>query len=368
MGTLGLSQHAVRKGLAALIERGLVEKRPRAAYYMREPGRADAGEQLVVLAPNYRAGHPAWLNLVTEAVAEAFDPARFLVSCVYYDPTRFERVARQLEPHGIRGALLVSHRDVTEAAVRQLLERGIELVGLDSHPALRKLGIAAFTQRRSIVVQDLIDGLVARGHHELRLVEYTYPKHRNSLAGYDALTRHFGARAAGEMVVHLPNKQSAIDFEPLEELFQGCNLPTAAIVPDECVALEMFRRCQRHGIRVPEDLSLAACHDLMPEAHPVPLTAGETVRSFKLSVGYAVRHLAALLAGERPAPVHVNFEREVIWRESVAERAPANAHQSCAADGSGHLPPIHPVNSAAPFESVEPVQEGVRDESTDTLH
>lgn len=314
---IGVSHHLVRQGLDDLVRRQRIEKRPRVGYYLRDRNADRPRRKLAVLVPGGTA--PAWTAAVLETIARTLDPAQYLVGCFCYDPDRFEQTAQAIRGHGIEGVLIKPHRRIPLPALEQLQAQGVRIVGL--HEAFwENTGIATFSCNRMGVLKKLVDGLIERGARRILTIDYTYPAAGNAYAAHEALLRHFRADEVSEMVLRLPNEHCRVDLEPLDEVVQPGALPEALIAPDEFIASQVFRRCAQLGIRVPDDLSLAACHDLTPHAHPVPLTAGESTRALAQTVQYAARHLAGMVDGEPHEPVHLEFVSKVIWRQSVAAR------------------------------------------------
>src|SRR5206468_2158804 len=75
---------------------------------------------------------------------------------------------------------------------------------------------------------------------------------------------------------------------------------TAVIVPDETIALEVFRQCYARGLRIPQDVAIASVMDHAPHLHPVPLTAVNGAKLMNDMAVVAAKELARLLDGAEP--------------------------------------------------------------------
>src|SRR5699024_720762 len=107
----------------------------------------------------------------------------------------------------------------------------------------------------------------------------------------------------------------------MDELFSLDPAPTAAIVGDEVAANELFRRCYKRNIRVPEDLSMVALSDSAPHTHPVELSAPDSVRWIHDLSSQAGIHLQKLIDGEAPPCTSTLMAPPIQWRESVVDQS-----------------------------------------------
>lgn len=322
-GLLGINHLTVRRGLAQLVTEGVIVKRRNVGNFVVEGGQ---NASLALVIPSYLhadvGGHP-WTGCVLSGACSSLDPMRHSLSTLYYSSDRlWDDVGRALTNAGVRGILLVPDSSVTADQVRQLLAREIRVVSLHGSPQLAVLSLPTVQPDHAMALVQLVHGLHERGHRRVRVAAYTSNPMRHTLL--TTLRIALEQTAIGdpdEVLLDLPNardvplKQS---YRVFEEALEANVRPTAIVVPDEFAAAELFQTCYRMGIRVPDDLSIAALSDLTPHAHAVPLTAPDSVTVARLTGQIAASRLTAQLQNDDTQQGQTLLRNDVIWRTSVA--------------------------------------------------
>jgi DNA-binding LacI/PurR family transcriptional regulator len=313
---MGMNHQTVRRALAELVEEGLIVKRPRMGTFVRDGGSTTS---VAAVFPRWfldKSVRPAAAGVELEWIIESLDSPVYAVSVLSYRPDRFwDDAGQAILARGIRGILLWESIQIPAEAIGRLLDAGVQIVALTHHAHLSGLGFSSYMLDQGPVLAELLQGLVERGHRRIVVVRFSTPATPTLNSVIEEAADRLGLGEGRELSLWLPNARQ-LDYAPLETLFE--RRPTAVIAPDECVAAEIFRRCYRRGVRIGEDLSLAARQDLTPRAHPVPLTAPDTEHWSRQTARRAGEHLRRLLEGERLERVEVRLSGPVRWTRSVA--------------------------------------------------
>lgn len=312
----GMNSRTVRKALQELEEEGIVEKRARVGNFVRDIRKV---EGIGVVFPSYFLGENQqhiMTGLVLNGVNDALDARRYALNSYSYRPGYFwEDVGVLLGARKVRGVVLLGNWKIKAEEVRRVLDGGTEVVLLSSHWALLDLGLSAFYNNGRTILSQLLGGLLERGHQDIVVVRYSHP--RSGRRMLLELQERYGLEENEDMLVTVPNADNAADYSVLDQIFERRRMPTAVVAPDEVVAGHLFRACYKRGIRVPEDMSLVASSDLTPHAHPVPLTAPETIKNHQWLAKRAMEQLLAQIDGSGSRGVCVSKSGDVHWRESV---------------------------------------------------
>ncbi|NHT17421.1 LacI family DNA-binding transcriptional regulator [Cellulomonas sp. IC4_254] len=105
-----------------------------------------------------------------------------------------------------------------------------------------------------------------------------------------------------------------------DELLELPEPPTAVFAASDSIALGVLASAQRHGLRVPQDLSVVGFDDSSAAASSAPPLT--TVRQPVVEMGrVALRTLLQLARGERVDSHHVQLSTALVVRESTAPPA-----------------------------------------------
>lgn len=278
-----MNARTVRRGLAELEAEGVIEKRPRAGNFVRAAARRELTATVAVVFPSYfrddHGSHPTVGSLLT-GVSEVFDQRDYPLSTYWYGPGRFWIDAGQaIVESGAAGLLLYPHGSLVREDIERLRAEQIQiaLLAQSSCRFLEDLPIPGVEQDRISALTQLMDRLLEAGHRRIAVGCYTSVYDREMVM---AVLRRYRQKVPGlgqmrDLVFDIHNEDH-VDLSILPQLLERHPRPTALLVPDEVVAGEVFRLCYRLGIRVPDDLSLAAIMDGTAGAHPVPLIAART--------------------------------------------------------------------------------------------
>ncbi|MDT5040790.1 MAG: LacI family transcriptional regulator [Actinoplanes sp.] len=160
--------------------------------------------------------------------------------------------------------------------------------------------------------------LTSLGHRRIALI--TGPRtllcSRARLDGYRAALEEAGL-TVDEGLIRQGDFIHESGFAAATELLALPQPPTAVFACNDAMALGVFEAARRHGLRIPEDLSVVGFDDL-PESRwsPPPLT---TIRQPLAEMGaLAARTALRLAQGEITGLPRVELATELITRESTA--------------------------------------------------
>jgi DNA-binding LacI/PurR family transcriptional regulator len=230
------------------------------------------------------------------------------------DPERERKVVQAFAERRVDGIIVTSSR-VGALYLPMLSEMQVPIVLVnDQHPGafVHSVMIANFAGLHAATQHVL--GL---GHRRIAYLgdQFGYQSDAERLAGYQAALEEAGIPAAAELVVHGDGKAEGA-MAAAERLLALVEPPTAVCCYNDMSALGAMRQIRMHGLRVPDDVSVAGFDDLFFAGYiEPPLT---TVRQPMRRMGQlAMESLFRLMSGEESVP-QIKVEAELIVRESTA--------------------------------------------------
>ena len=320
---LGFNHLTVRRGLAKLVDEGVIEKRPHVGNFVSDNPRV---APLALLLPEYLhanlAAHP-WTGLITSGACSSLDPMQFSLSTLYYTSNRlWEDTGRAMVNAGVKGALLAPDSSVQPEHVRRLLDQGIQVVALQDSAHLAVLGLPVVQPDFEVTLAQLIHGLAERGHRHIKVAMYDCnPLRESLLTTLRIVLRQTGLGSLEDVLLNLDNRSGVSlpeTYSAMGRVLESHDRPTAIVVPDEFAAADLFQTCYRLNLRVPRDLSVAAVLDSTPHVYPVPLTAPDSVQVARLVGKLAVSQLTSLIENGLSLQRQTLLRNEIVWRDSVA--------------------------------------------------
>jgi DNA-binding LacI/PurR family transcriptional regulator len=165
--------------------------------------------------------------------------------------------------------------------------------------------------------RQVVGHLIALGHRRIAYIgdRFGYGSDSERFSGYRAALDEAGIPFDPSLVVHGDGRVEG-GGPSMELLLAARERPTGVFCYNDMTAIGALKAIRAHGLRVPDDISLAGFDDL-PLAQYVepPLT---TVRQPKHEMGrLAMQVLLKMLAHER-AEQSIRVSGELIVRESTA--------------------------------------------------
>jgi DNA-binding LacI/PurR family transcriptional regulator len=230
------------------------------------------------------------------------------------DPERERSVVRTFAERRVDGIIVTSSR-VGALYLPLLAEMMVPIVLVnDQHPG-------AFVH--SVMIRNLEGSRAAAGHLtglRHRRIAYIgdqlgYQSDAERLAGYQEALKAARIPFSPELLVYGDGKPEAA-LRAMDRLLALKHPPTAVCCYNDMSALGAMRSIRMHGLRVPEDISVAGFDDLFFASYTQPPLT--TVRQPMRRMGeLAMESLFKLMSGDA-SEIRIKVEAELIVRESTA--------------------------------------------------
>jgi len=238
---------------------------------------------------------------------------RMLIGDTRYSPAEEENLLRAYLEHSPDG-ILITGLDQTPATRQLLSKSGIPVVYMMELAAAAPyaVGFSQFEAGRAITRH-----LLERGYRRIGFLGAQLdPRVMERLAGYRAALQEAGLPyPAGEIFDPTPSS-IGLGAQLLGQLRRQAPDCDAVFCCNDDLAHGLLFECQRHGIRVPQQLAVAGFNDLAASAWVYP--ALTTIATPRYDVGHAAAAmLLQLMKGETPVPARVDVGFSLVARESA---------------------------------------------------
>lgn len=320
----------VREGLAELVLEGVIEKRPRVGNFLKPASKPLLTKTVVLLLPSYMLEedrqHPG-TALLLRGMREELSLDDWAINIMAYEQHQLDDTIDQLVARGVDGVLFWPSQDNPEDQVKRLLGCGFPVVMLNRGPLWPDL--AAHTV--DINIKSLVEGawkhLDALGHRDIlnirHIVDRWSPCEKAAEVWFESLG---GGRVVRTVLVRDVVFASQYS-EMIDGLFQLSPLPSAVIVWDEFMAIELMKACQRRGVRVPEDFSVVAIYNQTPHVFQPPLSSPNSCQLMMRLANEACRVICDQNQGAIKTPTTISMVGEYRWTDSVRAVQPSSNPQ-----------------------------------------
>lgn len=229
------------------------------------------------------------------------------------DPDRERKIVQSFAEQRVDGIIVTSSR-VGALYLPLLSEMMVPIILVnDQHPGAFVHSVMICNQEGSRAAAEHLVGL---GHRRIAFIgdQFGYQSDTERLAGYKEALEAAGIPIHPELVVRGDGKPEAA-LCAMNELLALSDPPTAVCCYNDMSALGAMRSIRMHGLRVPEDISVAGFDDLFVASYTdPPLT---TVRQPMRRMGQmAMEHLIKLMSGQESV-VRIKVKPELIVRQST---------------------------------------------------
>jgi DNA-binding LacI/PurR family transcriptional regulator len=231
------------------------------------------------------------------------------------DPDREKKIVQSFAEQRVDGIIVTSSR-VGALYLPLLSEMMVPIVLVnDQYPGAFVHSVMICNQEGSRAVAEHLIGL---GHRRIAYIgdQFGYQSDTERHAGYREALDAAKIAALPEFLVRGDGKPEAA-MRAMDTLLALSNPPTAVCCYNDMTALGAMRSIRMHGLRVPEDISIAGFDDLFVATYTdPPLT---TVRQPMRRMGQlAMENLIKLMSGQESV-VKIKVKAELIVRESTAK-------------------------------------------------
>lgn len=266
-------------------------------------------------------GNPFYPEVIlgVEKVAAAHQYEVFLCNTMY-DSARSLSFARSLVDNQVDGALIMSS-NLSNEALQMLVAHHVPTVVLDWEPASGAplLGVISVDFETGIAAA--VDHLIDLGHR--RLAHISGPLElRTARLRCDAFLQAAAGRSIDPANIPIIEGNLTIDGgkRALEQLRTLPEPPTAVFAANDLTAIGLVWAARKHGLRVPEDLSIIGLDDIQLASEIEPALTTVTLHPNRIGAT-ATTMLLDLLQPDRDegatAP-HIEIETQLIVRQSTA--------------------------------------------------
>lgn len=281
--SLKVNHLTIRKGLQGLARKGLIDIRPRVGVFVTDRPRQPARKttRIVLGCRTYMLDgskhHPAVGAFL--AGAHARDRGNKLsVQTMFFSRDRLaEQLGASILAQQIDGFVACSDGPSVQDA-EFFRRHKIPFVQCGMRLYEHDWPVRVY-QSPAPILRQAVEHLRALGHQRIGFICW------EPLGDNDVTEREFNQLAFDhrlgdprELHVKVANPENNSQWHMIENFFDIKPLPTAVVIFDEFMTDVFLAGCDRRGIRVPQDLSVASLYDNMPFGHRVPLTATDTVK------------------------------------------------------------------------------------------
>lgn len=261
------------------------------------------------------------INRVIEAVEDVAIAENYtLLMCSTRGDTRREESYINLltQQTLVDGVLYISPRSAPDQ-VRRLVESQIPLVLCNYR--FNEPPVPSVLIDHASSAQQATHYLLSLGHRRIGLLNLASPHYypaRMRREGYESALLEANADLRPELIVELdqPTYATTRWHDAITALLDRPQPPTAIVAFNDLVALEVYAVCRARGLRIPHDLSITGCDDILSARHiDPPLT---TIRVPAEDQG---RHaMAALMGLLRAGSLDVSTTQPVHLDVTLVER------------------------------------------------
>lgn len=231
------------------------------------------------------------------------------------DPSRERKIVQSFAEQRVDGIIVTSSR-VGALYLPLLSEMMVPIILVnDQHPGAFVHSVMICNQEGSCAVTEHV---IELGHRRIGYIgdQYGYESDTERFAGYKEALDAAKIPFHPELVVRGDGKAEAA-LAAMDELLGLSNPPTAVCCYNDMSALGAMRSIRMHGLRVPEDISVAGFDDLFVASYTEPPLT--TVRQPMRRMGQmAMENLIKLMSGEESV-VRIKVKAELVVRGSTAK-------------------------------------------------
>jgi LacI family transcriptional regulator len=231
------------------------------------------------------------------------------------DPARERDVIATLRERQVDGMLVYPTEHDAVDHLYRLRENGFPLVSLAPDRQKRLDTVSSDDETGALKA---VRHLVAKGRRNIALLDAATPLgNREKRDGYLKGLSEAGIALPDAWQIGVSHHGVKHGIDAMDELARRGVKPDAVLATNDSLALGVEIWCQKHGLRLPDDLALVGFDNIeFARLTAVPVTT--VAYPVEQIVRAAVTRLEALMAGESPLPepVQTAFEPELIVRAS----------------------------------------------------
>jgi len=295
-----VSHLSVRKGLATLVDEGMIERHiGRGTFVAEQSGKSVGGAQrhrTIALAVDQSLRNLPFVGYGVNGVREVMPQSTFGVEVLTFGPSGCDdEMVALLQERSIAGLLYLGY--LTESEATRLRQADIPVVRIGGD--LDEIDVSCIWFDSDDVFQQIIAEAYRFGHRQIALA--TWGSGSGFSPGYVTACRRYNLLDSARRIVEFPGiAEPDPIYVTTDCLFDLDPMPTCIVVNDEIMALAVMRDLEANSLSVPDDISVVSMLDHLPQAHRVPLSAPDSNTDLNALYSDAARLLLDQMETRKP--------------------------------------------------------------------
>jgi DNA-binding LacI/PurR family transcriptional regulator len=332
MSTRTIKEVALAAGVSTAAVSLYLNERPGISQATRE--RIAAVVQSLGYVPRERARRSSFISLLVERLPLPIHNDHFYAGVVQGLQAEAERMGyhltlsvvdpnqaglpRAIADQQVAGVIAVGGGDVTDALLHRLADEGIPLVAVDNLSMSRQIDCVLTDNQHG--AYQLTQHLLDLGHRRIAII-LGPPKYKSLVERYQGYREALlNAGIIPDDALIQPSISQGIPrkgYHEMQRLLELRPRPTAVFAVSDRTAVGALDAIREHGLRVPEDISLAGFDGIVLGEHAQPALTTVRTRNYEMGV-VAVQRLDALLNSRSNAPMKIVLYADLVIRQSTA--------------------------------------------------
>ncbi|MCH1626141.1 LacI family DNA-binding transcriptional regulator [Ferdinandcohnia quinoae] len=227
----------------------------------------------------------------------------------------FEEVTRVVQGRRVDGLILLYSR-TDDKVMKYLLDVGFPFTVI-GRPYVGAERITFVDNDNIYITKQVTDYLIQLGHSKIAFVgiDMDFVLSIDRIEGYKQALHEAGIEFREDYIIqksYLKGEKSAITA-----FLTSPDAPTALVVTDDFLALELFSHLEALNIRIPEDISIISFNNYFMAEHSKPLLTSVDIDIFQL--GYeAANCLIEKIKNPESLPKRITIPAKMIERKSCS--------------------------------------------------
>lgn len=205
-----------------------------------------------------------WTSIARGAEDEAWSQGYGVFICnTDNDPQKEEAYIQRLLQHRVEGVMIVpAPYASSEDLLGRLRQHGVKFVVV--HRRLSRVAADVVRSDGEGAARTLTTELIRAGRRRIAFVgrPFTDPSSKERRMGYENALRRAGLPVAPDLIHAGEEHPESGGFHMVTQLLTGANRPDAILLANSRLAIGGLRAIEQAGLSIPDDIMVAAFHDI----------------------------------------------------------------------------------------------------------